>query len=487
MKKLKVSILIIVSIFISLIYTNVYAGSVDVSFSGNDTYYVGDTVELTVKVSNVTSFTNGLATLQADIGFDEGYLEYVKAEDVSSDLSVSYGVKTKRFVALGMSGEYVASSGNLLKLTFKAKTPGKTTVSLTNTVVGDTSAIVHTANVSNKPITILKAGDDPAPTPAPDSGDKKDSGGKSSGGNSGGSKSTTPTSKTDTNKTKSSDATLSKLFVNNSKMSPSFSSSVTSYKVEVANEVSKAEISFETTDPKAKAEIIGNTSLSDGTNIIQVSVTAEDGTKKIYTLNVTRLTEASNTKLLLLNVAEADKLDFDEDTYSYKINVGSNVKKLTVNAIPKSKGSKVTILGNGKLSTGSNMVVIKVTDKNGFSSYYKLNVKKSDKVKLFGIDILYWFLGLFGILFLLLLILFLLKRRDDDDDEDTKTIKLEVVGKDEENKDIYDDIVTKDEIIEAIEEKNPKKLKMLLTQEEANRLKDELKEAEKKDEKKESE
>ena len=44
----------------------------------------------------------------------------------------------------------------------------------------------------------------------------------------------------------------------------------------------------------------------------------------------------------------------------------------------------------------------------------------------------------------------------------------------EENVDIYDDVVTKDEIIEAIEEKNPKKLKMLLAQEEANKLKEEL-------------
>ena len=58
-----------------------------------------------------------------------------------------------------------------------------------------------------------------------------------------------------------------------------------------------------------------------------------------------------------------------------------------------------------------------------------------------------------------------------------KTIKLEVreVDNIKENKDIYDDVVTKEEIIEAIEEKNSKKLKMLLTQEEANKLKNELK------------
>ena len=46
---------------------------------------------------------------------------------------------------------------------------------------------------------------------------------------------------------------------------------------------------------------------------------------------------------------------------------------------------------------------------------------------------------------------------------------------------MYDDIVTKEEIIGAIEEKNAKKLKMLLTQEEANKLKEELKREEKED------
>ena len=44
----------------------------------------------------------------------------------------------------------------------------------------------------------------------------------------------------------------------------------------------------------------------------------------------------------------------------------------------------------------------------------------------------------------------------------------------EENVDVYDDVVTKDELIGAIEERNTKKLKMLLAQEEANKLKEEL-------------
>ena len=46
------------------------------------------------------------------------------------------------------------------------------------------------------------------------------------------------------------------------------------------------------------------------------------------------------------------------------------------------------------------------------------------------------------------------------------------------NDDLYDDVVTKDELIDAIEERDSKKLKMLLTQEEANKLKEAVKKAE---------
>ena len=478
--------IIIVAIIILSAYTKVYAGSINVSFSGNDTVYVGDNIDLTVKVSDINGLANGLATFQADVSFDEGYLEFVKADDVSSKLSVSYGQKTKRFVALGMGGEYVASNEDLLKITFKAKTPGETTLNLSNTVVGDTSAIVHSANVSSKKVKIINKNNDNTPSTEP-AKDNSSSNPTPSTDNS--KKETTPKTSKSTNSTtkqpaKSSDATLSKLMVNNSKMNPSFNKDTTSYNVEVPSDVKTISVDYITTDSKAKAEIIGNTTLTDGVNTIQVVVEAEDGTKKTYTLNVTKSNETSSNKLVLLDIPEADNIYFNEDKYEYNLKVGNNVKKLTIDAIPKSKDSTVEILGNKKLHKGNNVVLVKVSDKNGFSSYYRLNVKKDDKVKLFGIDIIYWFIFLFGLLFILLFIILLFKRRKKEEDDEYKKVKMhrEDLDKIKENSDIYDDVVTKDEIIEAIEEKNPKMLKMLLAQEEANKLKDELKEEEKESE-----
>ena len=80
-----------------------------------------------------------------------------------------------------------------------------------------------------------------------------------------------------------------------------------------------------------------------------------------------------------------------------------------------------------------------------------------------------------------------MKRKEEEEEEKKDTVKIskEVLEdirdlkphfkSERENVDIYDDVVTKDELIDAIEERNPKKLKMLLKQEEANRLKEELK------------
>ena len=483
-KKFSLKLICLMTFFVGIL--NVAAGNVTIDITGNDTVPINNNIDVIVHVSNISGLADGLATAQGDISFDSNYLEYVKHEDVSNKLSVSYGTKTNRFVALGLSGEYISSSDNLLKITFKAKKVGETKVTINNIVIGDTKAVVHGYNVIDKTIKIVDESNNSNSTPDTNPSTPTTPNSPSSNNPSTGKENKPSTGKESGSSTnKSSDATLSKLIINNAKVTPDFNKNLTNYYVVVAKDVNKLELDYITTQKNATVSIVGNSDLKeDETKAINIIVTAEDGTTKTYTLNVTKSNEESDNKLSSLDIKE-QPLTFDEDKYEYTIKVGKNIDKLTIDAIAKNKDSKVEIIGNKKLTNGNNVVLIKLTDKKGFTNYYKLNVEKDDTIRLFGIDVKYIIFFLLILLLLLLLIILLFKRKKEEQ-EDYKKITMTDVAKErlknykshfkseEENVDVYDDVVTKDELIGAIEERNTKKLKMLLAQEEANKLKEEL-------------
>lgn len=484
MKKKSLIIIGIISILFTGSVLDVRAGTVNFSIQGSDTVSVNNNIELTVRAADITGFNGGLATAQGDISYDNNYLEYVKYQDSSPSLTVSFGSTTKRFVALGMNGEAIKSSEDIITLTFRAKQVGSTTVGINNMVVGDVKAISHSANVSVKNITIV---DEKKEDNSNDNNDKKDT--SSNKGNNSGSKknnssnSNKNNSNNSTASNKSSNNLLDSLTINNAKMSPTFSKDVTSYSITVPKDVNKLDLDYKLSDSKASVKVVGNDNLkSNKNNVVEIIVTAEDGSTKTYTLNVSFSSDSSSNKLASLEVKESSLYPkFDSDVNEYKIKLKKNVSKLTIDAIAKDKNSKVEIIDNKNLNKNNSVVLVKVTDKNGFSNYYKLKVDNTKKQTIFGIEIskIIWFLLIMILILIFLILIILIKRRkDDDDDEDNKQV---VSNSDVNNDDLYDDIVTKEEIIGAIEEKNAKKLKMLLTQEEANKLKEELKREERED------
>lgn len=334
---------------------------------------------------------------------------------------------------------------------------------------------------------------------------------------------------------KSSDNTLSSLVIGSSHdIDKNFDKNITSYNITVPYEVDKLNLSAVASSSKAKVQITGNENFKVGqVNVVTITVTAEDGSQRIYILNVTRSTLTSETDLGSLVVKEGISPSFTPDNLEYFTEVGSDVDHLDITAIPKSKDSIVEIIGNSNLKEGDNTIFIKVTDKNGFSKIYKINVKKAAPAskKIFGLTPFEFgmLLGLLGLLFLLLFLIFLfLKRKKkeeeppvqpaptspvidfkpefnfgsrngtDDDivypnatfNQGNTTNEVQPLPKKELHEldyteakevpyDMYDEIVTKDELIDAIEEgletKNPEKLRMLLEQEQLNRKKEELK------------
>ena len=352
------------------------------------------------------------------------------------------------------------------------------------------------------------------------------------------------TNNTSTPKPKSSDNYLKDLIINSShEISPKFNKNTSNYSVTVPYEVDKLDLTYVTNNSNAKVKVNGNSNFLVGEmNTVEVEVTAEDGTVRVYTLNVTRSTQNGKTDLKELTVTNGTlSPSFDSNTLEYDLKVDGKTDKLDIKAVTKDPDSKYEIIGNDNLKEGKNTVLVKVTDKNGFTKYYTINVEKEAKKNtILGLSPLQFGIisGIIGLLLFLLLFLLWKRRKDDekegikeeptqpapvtpiievkpefnfsskntsDDDivhgnmnqdstvttgsdaiEATRTLPaIEATYEDVEDRvpyDPYDETVTKKELIDAINEatktKDPAKLKMLLEQDALNQKKKELRKKE---------
>ena len=87
---------------------------------------------------------------------------------------------------------------------------------------------------------------------------------------------------------KSSNNNLKSLNVDPGTLTPAFAAGTLKYTMPVAEGLSKITVSAAPADAKASVTITGNTKLVDGDNTIKITVTAENGSKKIYTIIATR-------------------------------------------------------------------------------------------------------------------------------------------------------------------------------------------------------
>ena len=177
--------------------------------------------------------------------------------------------------------------------------------------------------------------------------------------------------------TKSSDATLKSIKVGNKTYSKP-GSTVTASNVSAGT--SSIKITAETNNSKAKDTGTGTKDLVTGTNIIQLTVTAEDGTKKTYKVKITRLAEENQTPNVIesnstqsenkveselsLTSLEIDEVNifpgFKSDIYEYTANF-YDYESLNVKAIASDKKAKIEISGNENLVDGDNIIYIVVT------------------------------------------------------------------------------------------------------------------------------
>ena len=165
---------------------------------------------------------------------------------------------------------------------------------------------------------------------------------------------------------KASDKALKTLEVTPEGLDPEFDPETTSYTLNVGADVEKLEIKAAPNDEKATVEITGNELLVAGDNAVKITVTAQDGTTRIYTINVKKGEEATLGLSSLKINGYTLSPKFSSNVYEYKINVlDPNITKLDVSAIANFENAKVEVTGNTNLVKGENTITITVTSEDG--------------------------------------------------------------------------------------------------------------------------
>ena len=183
-----------------------------------------------------------------------------------------------------------------------------------------------------------------------------------------------------------SDATLKNLGINPKEYDFSgFKKDQTEYSVEVPNEIKTVEVYAEATDSKAQVTGTGDIELNEGANEAKVEVIAQDGTKKTYTITITRkasetaATTDSKFGLSSLSISgQTISPNFKNTIHSYTVGIKEDISSLEINAVATDKEAKIEIIGNENLQQGENTITVIVkNEKTNQTVTYKITVNKN--------------------------------------------------------------------------------------------------------------
>jgi len=324
----------IIVLFMIFFTTNVYAASFSTTISGDSKITPGSEFTINVGVSGA----DNLWGFKAPISYDSSKIT-LKNSSGSNGFGIAIGTN---FVADAGSGKN--GSVNVAVLTFKAtenfKEGEKTTISL-GTAEGSDGENIMEGSGSSHSVSMT------APL--------------------------------------SSNNTLSSLTI--SPQNIQFNKNTKTYNITVENDVTSIKISATKEHDKATLSGTGNKELKLYTNTFYVVVTAENGSKNTYTINVVRKDEKGNVKELSANnklkeLAIKDyQILFSPDILEYTILLNKDIKDTDISAIVEDETATVTVNMPEVIEKGNNEIIISVIAENGDEIKYKINaVSLEEKV-----------------------------------------------------------------------------------------------------------
>ena len=318
---------------------------------------------------NAASFT--LTPSSSDVNVGDNYTVKIEGDNVTGKFSI-----TGNSNVTITSSKSVWIENNSATVSVTAKTAGTGTITVTAVDVADSTTGAAFSGTKSSNVTIKEKAVDTQTTsssPAP----------------------TTPKEKSSNNK-------LSNLGIKPNDFT-GFKPGTTTYNVTVPNDVAEIQVYASAQDSKAKISGTGKVQLQVGENQIKVTCKAENGSSKVYTINVTRSVaeqpaettpeqpeqvleetqqeEAPDLKLETLNVEGVELVpEFNSEVFEYTINLtDGNTDKLNIEATSNYEQATIKIAGNGNLQAGRNQIVIEVKlEESDKTVKYILNVNKPE-------------------------------------------------------------------------------------------------------------
>ena len=358
-------ICIIAIIAILLLSINSYAaGSFSVS-TNSATMKVGDTTSITITAKDCGgkfSFTSSDSTI-VSVNKTEEWIE-------NGNTSITLTAKKAGNATITINAIDVADSSTppvevkgtkIINVTVKEDTPPAepnfTTVNQTVYAKGETN-IRESYSTASKSYGMLPAGESINRIGIGDNGwSKVQYNGKTAYIYSNNLTTTKP------EETKSTDKSLKTLTITEGTLEPEFTPETTKYSVDVPNTLDKVSIDAVANHEKATVAITGNENLVSGSNMVKITVTAEDGTTRIYNLEVIKK-EKDPIQLTKLSIPGITlEPEFKPDTYKYniKLDIKSTVTDFAIQTEANEPEATVEIVGNSNFQPGENVITILVS------------------------------------------------------------------------------------------------------------------------------
>ena len=332
-----INLVLIAVLCVSLLAVAAFAASASAKLTGPGTVRAGDTITLTFNLNG-----SGIYGASGTLSYDANQLELKKTEQkIGNGWAVEFN--GNNFVAYDNNlAKPINSNTALFAVTFKVKnltTGTKLTVSYTGVTSSDGSADTNIGTVSYS-----------ATIAAP----------------------------------LSTDNSLKSLTVSNATISPAFSAGTTSYTAAVRFEVSKLDIKAQANDGKAKVSIDNPELTPNGTTNVTITVTAENGSKKTYTIAVKRAQDpnyvpSSNNALSGITV-DGFLLSpvFSPENTQYVIWLPYETERVTVSGTAADSKASVTVEGGDALIAGAdNEIKVICTAEDGTQKVYTIIAKRA--------------------------------------------------------------------------------------------------------------